>query len=223
MDPDTIGKVADATKAVAETGGKVIDASTGLGRIVKGPIEELVGIIHDRVKVVRWQRQLALIDKAEAIMKARQIQVPTRVLPLPFAVPLLGNAMLEENDELQETWARMLVNAGDASTDMELRTAYVEILRGMTAFDVKNLSALAVATLALLPDAPRALGVMKVLHPELFSPGKAAPQVPPELAISLANLARLGCAMPGGGLNGAVVFAVMTVTQLGLALYKACS
>jgi Abortive infection alpha len=223
MDPDTIGKIADATKAVAETGGQAIEATSGFARIIKGPIEDLVGIVHDRVKVARWERRLALTDKAEAIMNARQLRGPTRALPLNFAVPLLTSAIFEEDDELQETWARMLVNAGDTSTEMELRTAYVEILRGMSAFDVKNLSGLAEATLALAPGAPHALGVMKVLHPELVAPGKAAPDLPQELAISLANLARLGCAMPGGGFGGSVLFSVMTVTQLGIALYKACS
>ena len=173
MDQDTIGKVADAAKAVAETSGQAIEATRGLGRIIKGPIEELVGILHDRMKMARWERRLALADKAEAIMRARQIQAPTRELPLNFAVPLLTSAIFEEDDELQETWARMLVNAGDASTDMELRTAYVEILRGMSAFDVKNLSGLAEATLALPPDAPRAVGTMKVLHPELVCSGKS--------------------------------------------------
>lgn len=223
MDPDTIGKIADATKAVAETSGQAIEATKGFGRIIKGPIEDLIGIVHDRVKVERWERQLALTDRAEAIMRARHLQAPTRALPLNFAVPLLTSAILEEDDELQEIWARMLVNAGDASTDMELRTAYVEILRGMSAFDVKNLSALAEATLALPQGARRALGVMKVLHPETFTPGRIVPEVPPDLAVSLANLARLGCAMPGGGLDASVLFSIMTVTQLGISLYKACS
>ena len=67
-----------------------------------------------------------------------------------FAIPLLTSGMLEEDDELQEAWATLLVNAGDAATEMELRTAYVEILKGMSGFDVKNLSRLAEATL----DAP---------------------------------------------------------------------
>lgn len=223
MDPDTTGKIADATKEVAITTGQAIEATRDLGRIIKGPLEELVGIVGDRFRFERWKRGLALFDKARAIMKARGIQVPTRELPPKFAVPLLNSAVLEEDDELQEIWARMLVNAGDASTDMELRTAYVEILRGMSAFDVKNLSALAAATLALPQGAPRAVGVMKVLHPELVPPGKVAPGVPLNLAISLANLARLGCAMPGGGFDGAVLFSLMTVTELGIALYKACS
>ena len=112
---------------------------------------------------------------------------------------------------------------GDGSTPMELRTAYVEILKGMSAFDVKNLAKLAKETLSRPPGSSRTLGAMKVLHPELMIAGKPAPEVPVELGVSLANLARLGCALPGGGLDGSVIFGAITVTELGVALYKACS
>jgi Abortive infection alpha len=47
------------------------------------------------------------------------------------AVPLLAAAILEEDDELRDAWARLLVNAADAATEMELRTAYVEILNDL--------------------------------------------------------------------------------------------
>jgi hypothetical protein len=33
----------------------------------------------------------------------------------------------------------------------------------------------------------------------------------------------LGCAMPAGGSDGTVVYTIMSVTDLGLALYQACS
>jgi hypothetical protein len=147
MDESTIRSVADATKAVAETGSKALEIANSIGRIVKGPVIDLIGIVEDRVKYARWERQLALADKAEAIMRNRKLAAPTRNLPLNFAVPLLTHAILEEDDELQEVWARLLVNAGDASTEMELRVAYVSILDGMSAFDVKNLSLMARASL----------------------------------------------------------------------------
>jgi len=67
-------------------------------------------------------------------------------------VSLLAQAILEEDDDLQEMWAHLLVNAGDAATEMELRTAYVEILRGMSAFDVLNLKELAHVALAAPPE-----------------------------------------------------------------------
>jgi hypothetical protein len=225
MDQETIGKVADATKALAETGGKAIEASRSFGRVIKGPIEDLVGMVQDRVRFARWERQLALADKARAIMKARGLARPTRELPLNFAVPLLTAAVLEEDDELQETWARLLVNAGDTATAIELRTAYVEILKGMSAFDVKNLATMAKATLAIPPGKPRAVLTVDLpaLSEGFLGHFTKEPRISRELGISLANLSSLGCAMPAGGLDGAVLYTVMTVTDLGLALYQACS
>jgi len=225
VDENTVAKAADAAKAVAVTSGKAIEAATNFGRVIKGPVEELVGIVEDRVKFARWERQLALTDKAEAIMERRRLSKPTRDIPLNFAVPLLTHAILEEDDELQEIWARLLVNAGDAATDIELRTAYVEILAGMSAFDVKNLAVMAAASL----DAP---GVISPALETWHLPNSAAVWAPSpgktgglskELGISLANLSRLGCAYPGGGLDAGVNFGLMTVTDLGRALYLACA
>jgi hypothetical protein len=121
----------------------------------------------------------------------------------------------------------MLVNAGDASTEMELRTAYVEILRGMSAFDVRNLSVMAEATLGFrgkvtipiletwnLPNSAKGLD-------EAAGAGEALPEA---VGISINNLNRLGCiASASSTFGGRPIFAFATVTSLGLALHKACS
>lgn len=228
MNEQTVREIAGATKAIAELGAKGVEAATNFGRVIAGPINELIGIVEDRVKFARWERQLALAHKAEEIMIARGMQSPTRELPLNFAVPLLTHALLEEDDDLQQTWAKMLINAGDAATEMELRTAYVEILAGMSAFDVKNLATLAKATLLLPPNSfasSRALSTIDLPNSTQEFPGYFGlePHISSQLGISLANLSRLGCAMPAGGSDGSVLYSIMTVTDLGLALYKACS
>jgi hypothetical protein len=46
--------------------------------------------------------------------------------------------------------------------------------------------------------------------------------LPKQLGISLANVNRLGCASPSYGFGGMPIFNLMTLTQLGLALYRAC-
>jgi hypothetical protein len=168
IDQDTVGKVADATGEVARTTRAALNLAADFGAILKGYVSEKVGILEDRVRFTRWERRLALIDKAQAVMRRRGISVPTRELPLPFVIPLLNHAILEEDDELQETWAKLLVNAGDASTEMELRTAYVEILAGMSGFDVKNLSAMAKATLTAPSGTPRAILTSRL--PQLSEP-----------------------------------------------------
>jgi hypothetical protein len=223
VDENTVAKVADAVKAVAVTSGKAIDAATNFGRVIKGPVEELVGIVEDRVKFARWEGQLVLADKAEAIMKLRGLSKPTRDIPLNFAVPLLTHAILEEDDELQEIWARLLVNAGDAATDIELRTAYVEILAGMSAFDVKNLAVMAAASLDVSGVISPPLETWHLPNSAIRASSGEVGELSKELGVSLANLSRLGCAYPGGGLDGGVVFGLMTVTDLGRALYLACA
>jgi hypothetical protein len=127
VDSTVVTPVAEATKAVAETSGKAIDAASAFARIFKGPVAELIGCVEDKFKYIRWERQQALIEKAERRMAEKSLSAPTRDLPLSFSVPLLTHAVIEEDDELQEVWARLLVNAGDSSTPMELRTAYVEV------------------------------------------------------------------------------------------------
>ena len=47
MDQNTIGKVADATKALADTGGKMVEVTASFGRVIKGPVEDLVGMVQD--------------------------------------------------------------------------------------------------------------------------------------------------------------------------------
>jgi hypothetical protein len=213
MSDDSINNLAKAATAISETGGKLIEATQSFGRVIKGPVEQLVGIVEDRVRFARWQRGLALADKAEAIMIARGLTRPTRELPLNFAVPLLTAAILEEDDNLQGTWAKLLVNAGDAATQIELRTAYVEILRGMSAFDVKNLSLMAEASLANPANPLRVVETWRLPHSAQLRDVHASDVgvVPRDVGISLANLARLGCAMPGSGFDAAVIFGLMTV------------
>jgi len=225
-DQDTVGKMADAAKSFSELGIKVADAATSFGGIFKGPITELIGCVEDKFKYVRWERRQALILKAETFMKQRSLPAPTRVLPLPFAVPLLTHAILEEDDELQETWAKLLVNAGDASTPIELRTAYVEILAGMSAFDVKNLSLMARESLSAQEKSY--LPIIETWNlPASAKVHEEASQdtgfISKELGISLGNLNRLGCAAPSYGWGGIAIFQLMTVTHLGRALYLACS
>lgn len=220
MDASLIKPAAEATKAVAEMSGKAIDAASDFAKIFKGPVAELIGCLEDKLKYLRWERRKAFIAKSESYMRSKGFSAPTRALPLPFSVPLLTAAMLEEDDELQEIWARLLVNAGDASTEMDLRTAYVEMLRGMSAFDVKVLSRLAETKLSKQPGSIQAIDI-RTVFPE--HRGAGIDEISPVIGVSLANLARLGCAYPGGGFDAAVIFRYMTLTDLGMALYKACS
>lgn len=227
MDQGTIGKLADATKAVAEAGGAAIKAAGNFGSYFDGPMRTIAILMDGELRFIAAKRGLRLSEKWSALLEERGQAMPTRHIPPNFVVPLLATAVLEEDDDLQDTWARMLVNAGDATTEMELRTAYVEILRGMSAFDVRNLSVMAQATLGFrgkvtipiletwnLPNSAKGLD-------EAAGAGEPLSEA---VGISINNLNRLGCiASASSTWGGRPIFAFATVTSLGLALHKACS
>jgi hypothetical protein len=56
VDSTVVTPVAEATKAVAETSGKAIDAASAFARIFKGPVAELIGCVEDKFKYIRWRR-----------------------------------------------------------------------------------------------------------------------------------------------------------------------
>jgi hypothetical protein len=221
MDMETFGKGADATKALAETAGKAFDQTAGFMKALEGPFRHLLGIYDDKIQQRRWKNQILLIEDAQVFMRERGLAMPTREIPLKFGVPLVESASLEEDEDLRKIWARLLVNAGDASTPMEPRPAFVKILSSMSTMDVRLLGQLVEASLANPPGFRRAIDVGKMLNGQASGPTGA--ELPPEVSVSLANLASLGCALPGGGFDASVVFGYMTVTELGIALFKACS
>lgn len=226
MDESTVGKVADAGAEIAKTAKAALDLTGRFGSFFREPLKEAVAILHNEIKFIRATRELSLASKWQKLMAFRGLREPTRRLPPNFAIPLLVTALLEEDDELQETWARLLVNAGDAANPMELRVAYVEILKGMSAFDVRNLSLMAKASLeakekSYLPVVETwYLPTSAKVHEEN---SEVTGTISNGVGISLANLNRLGCAAPAYGFGGMAIFSLMTVTHLGRALYLACT
>lgn len=85
------------------------------------------------MKFRRWENHLKLYDRAEKLLRERGLDGPSREVPAKFALPLVTYATLEEDEELQDIWAQMLANAPDASSNIELRTAYIDILKDLTA------------------------------------------------------------------------------------------
>jgi hypothetical protein len=129
--PDPTGGWAKATEEAAKASQEAIQAGRELGRFFSGPAGELAGMWWDHLKVVRFERQVRLWERVRHFCDERGLLTPTRKIPLNIGVPLLQNATLEEDDDLQDVWARLLVNSADASSGIELRRG------GVDRFDAK--------------------------------------------------------------------------------------
>ncbi len=109
-----------------------------LSKVFKQPIEDAVGIIGDRLRFLRWERQVRLSDKVNEILEQRGVK-ETRAVPPKIALSILENASLEGNDELQDLWANLLANSMDINFTEEIRYAYLEIIKSVTSLDVRML------------------------------------------------------------------------------------
>src|SRR5712692_9184762 len=203
-----IVETAKAGQEIAKTAGKAIDVGEKFGqfvaRIISGPLEQASGIIEDKLKYLRWERQLRLMRRAEDFMQEVGLSSPSRAIPLKFAIPLLQGASLEDDDELQDLWAKLLVNAADANSRIAIKRVFIEILENIGPLEAQILQ-----TIYSIPfEKMQHRGVVTSDLP--FSASvvpeetRSQPSQPsPEVELALANLARLGCLSPsktwGGG------------------------
>ena len=221
---DPTGGWAAATEATANASKEAIQASRELGRFFSGPAREVVGILEDYVKVVRFERRVRLADRVRKFLIERGMTGPTRKIPLNIAVPLLDNATLEEDDDLQEVWARLLVNGGDAGSGIQLRRAFVSVLAEMTSLDVRSLAQIESA--ATLNAESGATGVWTYELPERAIPyvkPERTRDPSPEVAISLGNLERLGCIISSNRTPVLKGVQLVNLTPFGRALIDACT
>lgn len=226
MDESTINTGLEAWRETASTTGKIVEQFGKLASYFEGMLNARAGQAEDNAQFRRWKNRLKLYDKAQKILAERNIETPTRNVPLSFAAPLLSYGSLQEDDELQNRWAQLLANAADASSGVELRTTYVDILKDLSAVDVTILAIIAKLSHSDFPQIPSTaietgeLPSYARVHVDLQSV-LSSPSV--EVTLSLSNLVRLGCISPSVGYGGgAQNFDLVYVTPLGMGLYRAC-
>lgn len=217
-----------AVQEVAKTAGKVVDASEKLGgfiaRFISGSLEQGIGVFEDKLRYMRWERQVRLMKRAEDFMSEVGLNNPTRPLQLKFAVPLLQAASFEEDDYLQDLWAKLLVNSANASSSVEQRRAYIDILERLSSLEVKIL-----ITIYSLPfDNTRHKNILTGQLPESVSvraEDQAKDFVKPnsEVELALANLSRLGVISVVHSMGGSELFELVNHTLLGKCFIEACT
>ena len=207
-----------ATEATAHASKEVVTAAREFGGFISGPLSEVVGILQDHLKVVRFERHIRLRDRVAKFMSDRGLEKPTRQIPLTLGLQILDHATLEEDDDLQDRWAILLVNAVDSDNGAEIRKSFVSILREMSALD-----AITLEKIASHPEATGE-GILTYQLPETaVSTLTRSPLSPSnEMALILWNLARLGCIAPNR-LSEGISVRLVSLTPLGKAFVDACS
>lgn len=141
---DEFSESAKAVQEVAKTTKAGIEATEKLGsfvsRIIGEPVDEVVGIITDKLKYMRWERQQRLTERAKQFIKEKNIKDDLRIVQPKVALPIIENASLEENDELQDLWAYLIASAVDPNFNGKIRMAFIDIIKQLEVNDVHILN-----------------------------------------------------------------------------------
>jgi len=144
MPGDEILETAKATQEVAKATSKALEVTEKVGcfvaRVIGEPVDLAVGLLSDKLRFMRWERQLRMVDKCEEILKKRKIEGKIRPVPPKLALPIMENASLEEDDQLQNLWANLLSSALDPNFNGILRGAFIDIIKQLEIVDVHLLS-----------------------------------------------------------------------------------
>jgi hypothetical protein len=223
---DPVTETAIAAQEIAKATGKVVDASREAGgfiaKVIAGPLEQGMGIFEDRLKYMRWERQVRFIQRSNAVMNELGLIQPTKQVPLKLAIPLFVGASLEDDDGLQDRWVNLLVNTVNAESGVEIRRVHLEILEQIGSVEAQILD-----SIYDLPfDQSRTGGVIvsgmpiSVRFPTTDSSEYESPSG--EIELALANLARLGCVLPIRLYGSGESFGRVNQTILGHSFVRAC-
>ena len=141
---DEIIETAKATQEVAKATQKGLEVAEKVGgffaKVLGEPVDTAVGILGDKLKFMRWERQTRLVDRAEEINRKRGISGREIPVPPKLAIPIIENASLEENDFLQDLWVKLLSSSQGHETSGSVRTAFIDIIKQLEVIDVSLLN-----------------------------------------------------------------------------------
>lgn len=216
---------AKAVQEVAKATGKFVDVVHGAGEFlaphVDGPLAQVVGIFTDQLKYVRGVRLLRLGKRFEQELLAHGGEAAVRKLPLNFAIDALEQGAIEQDDDLQDIWARLLANAVDATSEVQPRRAYISIIK-----DLSPLDALILEQIYAIDQGLHRKAIMTHELPSRASPAfdvdrKTLHKPTEEVQVALANLERLGLIAYGASWGGGEIFELVNHSTAGKAFMMA--
>jgi hypothetical protein len=105
----------DISSAAIEKG---IDIAKGfVDKLVLPSTEELGLLIKDQISYWRFKNQVRILNKAKLICEKNNISI--KAIPPKLLCPYLENASLEDDPELQDKWATLLVNMVDSRQNIQ--------------------------------------------------------------------------------------------------------
>jgi hypothetical protein len=112
-----------------------------LNEITGGGMQELGQSFHDWASYVRMKNLIAIQDKVDALRKSRKIEGKPTPIPPRLAIPLIQEASIEDAEEIQAIWARLICKATDNDSSKDIHPAFIEIIKQLNSDEAMILNA----------------------------------------------------------------------------------
>ena len=111
------------------------EAGGFLARIFGGALENIGGAASDSAALFRWKNRRTIYDKMKAIADRRAVQGKLTPIPMGTAIPILEHASLEDNSDLHDMWAALIMNTAENPSTARQAKTFAEILANLTPAD----------------------------------------------------------------------------------------
>ena len=117
-------------KVIVET---VRDSRALLGKLFGSAVAEFGGILGDQMRYWRFRNLNRILSRVQEITKDRGHEVEVlSSLGFGDAYRTIEAASFEEEEEVQELWARLIANAVSPDSAVTIKKVYIEILRSLS-------------------------------------------------------------------------------------------
>ena len=100
-------------------------------KLIAAPLMEGTGFFTDKVKYWRFKNQISIIEKARKFLKEKGIYVPKKI-PIKDLTTLLEYASFEEEEIMQDSWAKLLANALDPKNQFNACHIFSQLLNQLS-------------------------------------------------------------------------------------------
>jgi hypothetical protein len=222
---------AKAVQSAANLGTKALDVSEKIGgffaQVFKEPVQEVSGMITDKLRFIRWRRLVGLADEVNKILSEKGVR-ETRGVPPKLALPIFEESSLEDDPSLQYLWNHLLANAMDPKFNGELRYGFIDIIKNITGIEASILNNF----YEILKGSDKTIDISKITkvtltHQQIM---KMVGVDRINYQVSIYNLMRTQCIGPAFLIKAVLAEAVATykepdafvLTPLGLRFVEAC-
>jgi len=113
------------------------EAQEFLNYIIPEFFKDGIGIVNDLVKSWRWKNQVKILQKSKQFLEDKKLTASQ--VPLKILIPLLEKSSLEEDESLQDRWAKLLSYAS-SSKEFEYTKSFINILEQLTVLEANILN-----------------------------------------------------------------------------------